>query len=245
MISNIKSIFGVNSDNKYGFTTDFHSHLLPGLDDGVRTFEQSLELILELKKTGITKIITTPHIYNSKYNNSPETILPKLEELKSYLKTQNCEIEIEAAAEYYLDDFFLNKIKNNEPLLTFGDKHILFELSYINESHLIHEAVYLLLSNGYSPILAHPERYNYYHFNLNKYQILKNYGLSFQLNINSLSGYYEDDCKKMAQKLIDADMIDFVGSDTHHGNHILALQKSLNSTYYKKLLSKDIKNNEL
>lgn len=245
MLNFLKKITAKTENVQYGFYTDMHSHLLPNLDDGVQSFEQALVHIQELQNVGVKKIITTPHIYAGKYNNSANTILPKLAQLKTFLIQNNCQIDIQAAAEYYLDDTFLNNLKSNQPILTFGDDYVLFELSYINESHLIYEAVYTMLSLGYKPILAHPERYNYYHFNMQKYQDLKNLGLLFQLNINALSGYYKNDCRKMAEKLIDAQMIDFVGSDTHHGKHTEALRKSINTKYYKKLLTQSIKNNEL
>ncbi len=245
MFESFKKLINPKKLLSYGFDTDIHSHLIPGVDDGVQTMQQALKHIKELQSLGIKKIVTTPHIYAGKYNNSANSILPKLEELKSYLITNHCYIKIEAAAEYYLDNIFIENLKNNQPLLTFGSNYVLFELSYINESHLIHEAVYLMLSQGYKPILAHPERYNYYHFNIKKYQELKNLGLLFQLNINSLSGYYENDCKKMAHKLIDTQMIDFVGSDTHHSKHTEALIKSIETPYYKKLLQMPIKNNEI
>lgn len=245
MLNFTKSLFSQKDIIRYGFQTDFHSHLLPNLDDGSKSFEQSLELIQHLQSFGVEKIITTPHIYSTKYKNSPTTILPRLEELKKYLLENNCNIEIQAAAEYYLDEILLEKLRINEPLLTFGNKNLLFELSFINESRLITEAVFLMLSQGYKPILAHPERYMYYHFECDKLEEIRNSGIGLQLNINSLSGYYGENERKMAQKLIDANLIDYVGSDTHHLKHIESLKLSLNTLHYKKLLKNNIKNNEL
>lgn len=229
----------------YGFEVDFHSHLLPNIDDGVKSFEESAQLIVELKQLGIKKIITTPHTIAGHYPNTSEIILNKLGELKSYLISQKIDIQIEAASEYYLDETLLNKLKNNEKLLTFGDNFLLFELSYINASALLDEAIFEMQLKGYTPILAHPERYNYYNASVDKYEEIKNKGVYFQLNINSLSGYYTDFSKKTAEKLIDANLIDFVGSDTHHIRHIQSLQKSVQLPYYKKLLEKGVKNNIL
>lgn len=239
------NLFSNDKSISYGFEVDFHSHLLPNIDDGVKSFEESALLINELKALGIKKIITTPHTIAGHYPNTNEIILNKLAELQLYLTSKQIEIQIEAASEYYLDETLIQKIKNNEKLLTFGDNFLLFELSYINESALLTEAIFEMQIKGYKPILAHPERYSYYKSDIEKYKEIKDKGVYFQLNINSLSGYYNESAKKTAEKLIDANLIDFVGSDTHHDRHIQSLKKSVQLPYYKKLLNKDILNNIL
>lgn len=238
-------LFTTNQLITYGYEVDLHSHLLPKLDDGVKTFEEAALLITELKKLGIKKIITSPHTIIGYYPNTSEKITQTLFELKKYLQTNKIEIQIEAASEYYLDESLLNKIRNNEKLLTFGDNFLLFELSYINESALLSEAIFEMQTKGYRPILAHPERYTYFKSSIKIYEELKEKGVYFQLNINSLSGYYTEYCKKTAEKLVDANLIDFVGSDTHHIRHIQSLKKSVQLSYYKKLLKQKIKNNML
>src|SRR5690606_2489169 len=106
---------------------DMHSHLIPGIDDGSKTMEESLNLVKRLSDYGLRKIITTPHIMSEYYRNTPEIISMGLEDLRRAVKNEGVSIEIEAAAEYYMDEIFLEKIKNGEEILTFGDNYILVE----------------------------------------------------------------------------------------------------------------------
>ncbi|MDH5379869.1 MAG: capsular biosynthesis protein, partial [Cyclobacteriaceae bacterium] len=122
--------------------TDVHSHLLPGIDDGARVFDDSLEMIRALIQLGYKKLITTPHIMQDYYPNTPEIILTKLEELKIVLKENDLNIEVEVAAEYYLDEFLMEKLDNTDQLLTFGKNYILFEMSFYNESPFIKDFIF-------------------------------------------------------------------------------------------------------
>lgn len=108
---------------------DIHSHLIPGIDDGAQTIEDSITLIKEFQKLGYKKIITTPHILTDGYRNTPEIILSGLEKVRAALKSEGIAMELHAAAEYYLDFDFDRKIDNKE-LLTFGDNYLLFEVSF-------------------------------------------------------------------------------------------------------------------
>lgn len=224
---------------------DIHSHLLPGLDDGVKTFEESIWIIKELIDLGYKKLITTPHIMGDFYKNTPDLILKKCEELQSRLNEEGINIEIQAAAEYYLDETFISKLKNGEQLLTFGDNYLLFETSYLNEPSNLFEAIALIKQNGYWPILAHPERYQYLYRSIEKFEALYDQQLSFQLNINSLSGYYSKPAQVYAQKLLDKNMINFVGTDTHHIKHIESLKKTMLLPQYAILTNQQLFNNSL
>jgi tyrosine-protein phosphatase YwqE len=139
---------------------------------------------------------------------------------------------IHAAAEYLVDANFVTLFKN-EPLITLKENYILVELNYINPLIQIYDILFELQVAGYKPILAHPERYSYYHHNFNEYQKLKNAGCLFQLNLLSTVGYYGSKTTKIAEQLLNKGMIDFIGSDVHHENHINA--------FSKKLLVKDLK----
>src|SRR5688572_24415891 len=112
---------------------DMHSHLLPGLDDGSETLEQSLELVAEMIDLGYKKLIMTPHIMGDFYKNTPEGIREKLELLREAVKSKNWDIELDCAAEYYMDEWFVQRLENGDKLLTFGDNYLLFETSYLNE----------------------------------------------------------------------------------------------------------------
>lgn len=198
---------------------DVHSHFIPGIDDGAQTMEDSVALIREFYTLGYKKVITTPHILADAYRNTPEIILNGLEKVRVALKTEGIPMHIEAAAEYYLDFDFSRKLEQ-EKLLTFGDNYLLFEVSYVNPPDNLEQVIFKLQTNGYKPVLAHPERYLFWSRNFEKYVQLKEKGLLFQLNINSLTGYYSAETKKIALQLIEKNMIDFLGSDCHHAGHV-------------------------
>lgn len=222
-----------------------HSHLLPGLDDGVQSFEDSLAIINRMISFGYTKIITTPHIISDAYRNSPETILPKLAELKSFLTERNIQIEIEAAAEYYLDEALMQKISNDEPLLTFGKKTLLFETNFLNESIFLKEFIFSATTKGYRLILAHPERYIYLQHNLSKAQDLLDRGVLFQINLISLTGYYSKEARILAEKLINKGLVHFLGTDCHTVQQTDLIKQSFRSKYFGKAILLPLQNNTL
>src|SRR4051812_44781584 len=138
---------------------DMHSHLLPALDDGLKTMDETIHFIQQLYSMGYKKFICTPHIISDIHPNSPNTILPRLEEVRKALKEQNIPVQIEAAAEYMVDIDFENSIKDGNQLLTVGDKNILIEMSYVAASPNIEQVIFELNMKGLKPIIAHPERY--------------------------------------------------------------------------------------
>ncbi|MCI0500501.1 MAG: capsular biosynthesis protein [Epsilonproteobacteria bacterium] len=217
---------------------DLHSHLIPGIDDGAKTMEESLELIKTLWDFGYRKLITTPHIMYDMYRNTPKSILSGLDALRTEVENEGIEMIIEAAAEYYLDENFL-KLLEGEKLLTFGDNYLLFETSYTIRPYALYEHIYAIASRGYKPVLAHPERYNYLHDSLEEYHTIKKMGVFFQLNINSLGGYYSTPVKKAAEWIVDQGMVDFVGSDTHKMRHLDSLSKAKDTPYFQKLFDKN------
>lgn len=216
---------------------DMHSHFIPGIDDGAPTMEDSLALISEFSKLGYKKVITTPHIMSDAYRNTPEIILDGLAKVRVALKTAGIPIEIEAAAEYYLD-FSFEKLIDERKVLTFGSNYVLFELAFINPPDSLYSVIFKLITNGYKPVLAHPERYNFWHHDFKKYEELVEKGVLFQLNLNSLSGHYSPAVQKIAERMIDQDMISFLGSDCHHMGHIEILKhKTLYENSLHKLLA--------
>ncbi|MCS6821526.1 MAG: capsular biosynthesis protein [Microscillaceae bacterium] len=226
-------------------TTDVHSHLLPGIDDGSKTLEESLTLIKNLQALGYKKVITTPHVMGDAYRNTPEVILGKLAELRAYLAENQTDIEIEAAAEYYLDAWFMDKLANNEKLLTFGKKYLLFETGFLNKPQMFFTQIFKIQSEGYIPVFAHPERYEYVYDDFALLEQLAERGVLLQININSLTGYYGKMAQKTAEKLIDLKMVSFVGSDCHGQRHIRAMQELKAKKYYYKLKDLELKNNQL
>ncbi len=225
--------------------TDMHSHLIPGIDDGASTIEESVNLIRKMKDLGFSKIITTPHIMSDNFRNNPEIIMSGLAKVREALNIEGINIEIEAAAEYFIDDGF-EKILNDGALLTFGDRYLLVELSYFYMYNGFFSLLFDLNVAGYKIILAHPERYSYFHDKYEVYEDLKNRGLYFQLNTISLSGYYSKKVKKTAEKLIELGFYDFAGSDLHNDDYFINFKKALYNKYLEELIeSAKLKNNLL
>lgn len=223
---------------------ELHSHLLPGLDDGVQSFEESLEIIEKLVSLGYRKIITTPHVMGDFYKNTPEGILGKLAELKEEIRKAGINVEIHAAAEYTIDEWFPEKIKNNQ-ILTFGNNYVLVETTFLNEPSNFTQTLFDLRIAGYQPVLAHPERYLYFHDNMEKYKTLFEKGTLFQMNLMSLGGYYSPQVKKAAEYLLHNKMINFVGSDIHSMKHLNVIEEIRNLKNYQKLLQLPLLNNSL
>lgn len=213
-----------------------HSHLIPGIDDGAKTLDDSIALARRMYELGYEKLITTPHIQHEFFRNTPEIILNGLEKVREALKTENIPVEIHAAAEYLIDDGFEEKVTSGN-LLTFSGKYILVELSYYNPHPNLKTFIFNLQLDGYKVILAHPERYTYWFSDFSKYEDLKDRGVFFQVNLVSLAKFYPDPVKKMAERLIEKGMIDFVGSDMHNTNYLHALEKSLKEKSLAKLIA--------
>ena len=218
--------------------TDLHSHLIPGIDDGSKSLENSLAMLKRFYELGYKKVITTPHVMSDFYKNTPEIILDGLEKVKKIIKDNHLNIEVEAAAEYYLDYHFEELIKEKN-ILTFGDNYVLFELSFSHEPNRVKEVIFNLQNQGYKPIMAHVERYPYYFFDFEKIEDLKNRGCLIQLNINSLSGEYGPAVRKMAEQMIDKDLIDVIGSDCHHLGHLDVMESLRTNPYLHKIVNKE------
>ena len=212
---------------------DMHSHVLPGIDDGAQNPEESIILIKKMMELGIKKIIATPHVMADYYKNTAETIGGALKILKTELEKQNIEIEVEAAAEHYFDETFENRV-NNHKLMTMGDNYALFEFSFISQPPNVIEVIQRMKDLGYKPILAHPERYPY--LDIEQLRNLRDWGCTLQVNTISLTGYYGKDAKKMAESLVDNELVDFISSDMHHLRHAQAFKSALRLPYVERLL---------
>ncbi|GAA3973178.1 tyrosine-protein phosphatase [Mucilaginibacter dorajii] len=219
--------------NYESIMVDMHSHVLPGIDDGAKTPQDSVILIRKMIDLGIKKIIATPHVMIDFYRNTPETIATSLELLKAELVKENIDIPIETAAEHYFDETFEARV-NEGRLMTMGDNYVLFEFSFINKPPNVIPVLQRMNDLGYKPILAHPERYPY--LDLDQYKNIQNWGCSLQLNTIALTGYYGGDVKRQAEMLVDNQMIDFISSDMHHEKHAMALKDALRTSYLEKLM---------
>lgn len=217
---------------------DIHSHLIPAIDDGAQSEEESLSLLRALQYQGYKKIVTTPHIMIDTYDNTQTSILQGLDKLRTLATKHQISLQIEAAAEYYLDEGLLPLIKKKEILLI-ENKYLLFETSYNHRPAQLEEIIFEILAAGYIPLLAHPERYNYIK-DTNEFHKLKEIGVLFQVNINSFNGYYGSHAEKYAHYLSSKGLIDFLGSDTHNGKHIQNLKRVIVSDSYKEIFLHNI-----
>jgi protein-tyrosine phosphatase len=215
--------------------TDMHSHFLPGIDDGAKTIEDTMQMLRMMQELGYKKVITTPHIMSDFYRNTPEIVHGKLEEVRTAVREEGLSLQVDAAAEYYLDFDFERKL-NEEKLLTFGQNYLLFEVSYMNAPDNLEDIIFKMHTRGYKPVLAHPERYNFWHSNFAKYEEIRERGALLQLNVNSLTGYYSVATKKIAETLIDKGMVDLLGTDCHHAGHLELLKKCRYEKHLHKLL---------
>lgn len=215
--------------------TDMHSHLLPGLDDGSKSPEESVELITHLMKMGYKKFIVTPHIMNDYFKNTSEKINKNLDLLRNELAKQNISVTVDAAAEYLFDAGFAAKFKKGE-LITFGKNYVLVELSGFMPPENFIQIMFDMKTEGYNPVLAHPERYTYWHYNFEHYVTLKDRDILFQINIPTLSSVYSHGVKKICEDLIDNNMVDFAGTDVHNTEYMDMIERSRYSPYLEKLI---------
>lgn len=222
------------------FNTDMHCHILPGVDDGSRDMEMSLELIDRMRAMGLTRLIATPHVFVDRFPNTPEILDNALHELNSALAERMDEEQpfvVERSAEYHLDELFVEQLEAG--LLTpLPGNHLLIENSFLQEAWGMDGMIFDLKIKGYNPILAHPERYRYYHSNRDRYEELHARGVKFQVNILSLAGYYGKPEMIIANWLMNNDMIDYLGTDLHNHSYSDAISRFLTTSAYRKVESK-------
>jgi tyrosine-protein phosphatase YwqE len=214
---------------------DLHSHLIPGIDDGAVDLENSMKMLQGFARLGYKKVITTPHIMSDFYRNTPEIINEGKARVKKEIEKTGLDMKFDAAAEYYLDETLEDKISIGE-VLTMGDKYFLFELPFMAEPPNLNQIIFLLQTNGYKPILAHPERYGFWYSKFEKYRELKDKGVHLQLNMLSLIGHYSPETRKIAEQMIDEGLISFLGSDCHNLQHLELIEIARRKPYLKKLI---------
>lgn len=226
-----------------GITCDTHSHLLPNLDDGSQSVKVSIELIVRMKNLGYKKIICTPHFMTGFYNNTPESVQTSLNFMKSELSRQNIDIELDAAAEYYIDYDFMQDL-GKKPMLTFGNNMLLFECSFTNQHKNLNETIFEMQVNGYKPVLAHPERYIYWHGNIDFMKELHDRGVLFQLNMLSIANAYASNVNKASKALVDNNLCDFISTDLHNAEQLAIIENAqITESAFEKIKSLKLLNN--
>lgn len=215
----------------FSYRHDVHAHLLPGLDDGVRTVEEAVGIIEEMKSFGIESFSLTPHVAYPAMPNTEKHIQETLKELQSLLP----EVRIEAGAEYRVGQEVLARAERVE-VLPFFQQYVLIENNFQGESVYLDQMIFVLQTQGFTPVLAHPERYPYYYDQIpGKLQSLRKQGCLLQLNLLSLAGFYGRETEKMAWQMLKTGLISFVGSDVHRLSYAQELKEFLFSKSSGKL----------
>lgn len=197
---------------------DFHAHILPNIDDGSASMEESINLIKEAEQAGFTGIISTSHFLQNYYESDEEERRRILAELANQVKVADAEAEIPKlylGSEIYISTDIVELLKEGKASTINETNYVLFELPMNSKPLFVKEVVYKLIENGYNPIIAHPERYSYVKENIEFVRELKNMGALFQSNYGSVIGMYGSSAKKTLKKLLKEDLITFLGSDVH------------------------------
>jgi protein-tyrosine phosphatase len=224
---------------------DMHSHLLPGVDDGVSSYEQTLDCLQQLVGMGIQKVITTPHVSRDWFPNGSDTLRAGQAELKALVEEHQLPLQIEVAAEYLIDDFFPDLLTSND-VLTFGaERYLLFETGWAAAPRYLHTLIFQMQTQGYTPVLAHPERYKYYHEDEAALRQLREIGCLFQLNWLSVTGRYGSKVHKQAKRLLQQQWVDFVGSDLHRPEDLTKATVFFQTAEYKLLRNQPLRNASL
>jgi protein-tyrosine phosphatase len=213
---------------------DIHSHLIPGIDDGVETVEEAVAMAAKMQSLGFSHIVTTPHVMWDCYKNTPEIILSGLENVRQGAAEAGLTIKIDAAAEYFIDEHFNELLVTGQQFLTLPGNRLLVELPYSTPLMNTSETLFSIIKNGYQPVLAHPERYTYFYSDPSVYKKLADQGCELQVNILSLTGYYGENITKMAEWLLRNNLITFLGTDAHKIQHLDMIQKSNRNNWISK-----------
>ncbi|MFM1879727.1 MAG: hypothetical protein RLZZ241_2593 [Bacteroidota bacterium] len=227
---NQRLMFGIFNKKQFlvdylqGFV-DIHNHILPGIDDGAGTPEESEVLLKGLRDLGFAKFIATPHILRPLYPNTPITVADAHEKLKLYLESKKVkDIDLDVAAEHMIDDSFEDIIKS-DAYMPLRSRYLLVEMSYLQPPLNFDEAIAQVKEIELTPILAHPERYGFLHDRFGMYREFVAQGVLLQVNLLSLGGYYGGSIQKTAYKLLQEQLVTFLGSDLHNTRHLNALKE--------------------
>jgi protein-tyrosine phosphatase len=242
------ALFGKNKPKTLDFGStlkvDMHSHLIPGIDDGVKTIDETIAMLWKFVDLGYKKVITTPHIMQEVYPNDKDNIYKGRDLVLKTIEDYEIPIDFEAAAEHFFDDHLMERVKRKD-VLTFSGNHCLIEFGFHHEPTFEDNLFFDLLSAGYQPILAHFERYVYYHGSIEKALSFKEKGVLIQMNANSISGNYGPDVRKQALKLIENNAVDFIGSDAHRMQHLKMMEDNKTNAAWNKLNVDALKNRDL
>lgn len=197
---------------------DIHTHILPGIDDGAKSLAESLEILRELVKQGVSDVIATPHIITGTYDNTKEIITNKIELLRDEIKSNGIPIKIYSGSELYIEPNIIENIKKNNLTLA-NSKYILFETALQRFPNNYEDVIWDFLNEGYKPIIAHAERFMPFINYPNRLIRILNRGVYLQINAGSLFGFHGEQIKEFVHWLLERGCVHFVASDSHGINN--------------------------
>lgn len=203
---------------------DLHNHILPGVDDGLATLDDTLTCLQKYVEWGVKSVICTPHISQDYYPNEVQRLKQVAETVQQAIEEANLPIQFSLAAEYLVDEWYYKLLEQNEVLCFGNDRFVLFENGWASPPQQLDQYLFLMQLKGYKPVLAHPERYHYYQNSPEQLMALKEKGCLFQLNLMSITGHYGKRAQQLAHKLLQLKHIDFIGSDLHRLAHLTTLE---------------------
>lgn len=219
---------------KLPIITDIHNHVVPGVDDGSPDVETSLMLMEHLHDWGFQRLFASPHSTQDTFENTPQSIEKPVADLTDALGKSGLDLEFHHHFEYRLDNFFISQFEAGNILCLPGN-YLLVENSFSVEPYGLESLLFNIREKGYTPILAHPERYRYYSdMYRHRYEELHEYGLFFQVNLPSLAGHYGHTARQMALYLLEKGWAQFVGTDLHRMSHVESIEHYLRSSDFKK-----------
>lgn len=226
-----------HTDVKLFYHTDVHCHILPGVDHGAQTVEDSLTLLQREQNMGIKRVFFTSHVTANTFENTPETLSVAFHQLKEAVEAEGMNIDMHYSAEYRIDEYWMRQ-RDEGKLVALPENHLLLENSFQQELMMLDDLMFDIQMKGFLPILAHPERYHYYGYRHDRLRTLHNAGVKFQVNLLSLAGYFGAGARTLADWIIDNDLCDFLGSDMHHTEHADVIEEYLRSKDWKKVSGK-------
>ena len=217
---------------------DIHSHLIPNVDDGSKSVEETFMLIKEADRAGITDIILTPHYIVNSYEQNANTLILLKDKLQQILDKDKINVKLHIGMEVYITDNLIDLLKQNKLLTLANSKYLLMELPLNTNVQYLDMVIFKLIENNIIPIIAHPERYKFVQEDPSKVRELIDSGCLIQSNIGSILGIYGKKAKKTIKYLLKNDLINFIATDTHRKNTIYPLlEKGI-----KKIEKKRLKN---
>ena len=215
---------------------DFHSHILPGIDDGSRSIEQTIRMLKEAKEAGFTKIISTSHYMEGYYESDETERIELLNEVQKNISG----IELYLGNEIYITNNMIDLIQNKQASTINNSKYVLFEFPLSAKSMNDKEVIYRLIENGFVPVIAHPERYSYVQDNPEYIEELAEMGALFQANYGSIIGMYGKKAEKTLKKLLKNDLIRFFGTDSHRIDQVYTKMPKILKKLHKVLSDEEI-----